>query len=215
MSFEYPTNLRNNPMVQAWISNYKKVNNCNNDDCDRCGFPHSPHVLCGWGAIFGILTIGGDRYYVDTSNVNSFVQFNNGIKRGFHWKNDIFFNRLDNSVVVTYYEKYNNSPQKRTWVIPLNEWESIVKAVSHDAAITEMTTPLPEPAVINTHTPTGIKIYGYTADQLRQYGEAEYRRGIEDAAKFVENGSFLHDQASPKRFADEVVPLIRKLGKKS
>jgi len=46
-----------------------------------------------------------------------------------------------------------------------------------------MNTPLPEPAVLNTHIPTGIKIYGYTEAQMHEYGAAEYKRAIEDAAQ--------------------------------
>lgn len=46
-----------------------------------------------------------------------------------------------------------------------------------------MTTPLPEPAVLNTHIPTGIKIYGYTEAQLREYGDRRAMAERERAAK--------------------------------
>lgn len=138
MNNKYPTNLRNHPTVQACISDYRKTNNRENKDCKTCGFPHSEYLLCGTGATFGTLIIGTDRYSVDTSNVEYFVQFRSGIGGGFHWKNDIFFQRLDGCVVVTYYEKYGNTPQKHTWRIPVIEWESIVKSVNGPEAITEI-----------------------------------------------------------------------------
>jgi hypothetical protein len=131
MNNKYPTNLRNHPMVQAWVSTYKKGINRENKDCKTCGFPHSEQLLCGMGATFGTLTLGTDRYSVDTSNVEYFVQLCSAVgEDGFHWKRDIFFRRLDGCVVVTYYEKYGNTPRKRTWRIPVIEWESIVKSVS-------------------------------------------------------------------------------------
>ena len=46
-----------------------------------------------------------------------------------------------------------------------------------------MTTPLPEPEH-DDHVDVRFKRHNcYTADQLRDYGAAEYKRGIEDAAK--------------------------------
>ena len=49
-----------------------------------------------------------------------------------------------------------------------------------------MTTPLPEPEH-DDHVDVRFKRHNcYTADQLRDYGAAEYKRGIEDAAKFAE-----------------------------
>lgn len=45
-----------------------------------------------------------------------------------------------------------------------------------------MTTPLPPKSVINTHIPTGVKIYGYTEADLKAYGAAEFQRGIDAAA---------------------------------
>lgn len=70
-----------------------------------------------------------------------------------------------------------------------------------------MTTPLPPKAVIDTHIPTGTKIYGYTADQIRDYGAAEYKRGIEAAAEICQD----YDNCNP----DYIAAAIRKLGEKS
>jgi chromosome segregation ATPase len=41
---------------------------------------------------------------------------------------------------------------------------------------------LPEKSVINTHIPTGIKIYGYTADQMRDYGD---RRAMAERERII------------------------------
>ena len=49
-----------------------------------------------------------------------------------------------------------------------------------------MTTSLPPKAVIDTHIPTGIKIYGYNSHQMREHGAAEYARAIQDAAVLCE-----------------------------
>lgn len=47
--------------------------------------------------------------------------------------------------------------------------------------------------------------------ELKAANAAEYEGGLEDAAVFIENGSFLHDESPAKRFANEVVPKIRAL----
>lgn len=61
-----------------------------------------------------------------------------------------------------------------------------------------MTTPLPEPVVIDVHIPSGYKIRGFTKDQLleyaKAYGAAEYRRAIEDAANVCHDMHYSSDE---------------------
>lgn len=38
--------------------------------------------------------------------------------------------------------------------------------------------PLPDRVVIDRHTPTGISIYGYTAQMMRDYAKAEVEKAI-------------------------------------
>ena len=47
---------------------------------------------------------------------------------GFHWRNDIFFKRLDDgSVRIRYATEFNGCPNTNDWVIPSNEWETIIQ----------------------------------------------------------------------------------------
>lgn len=127
--------LRDSPMVKAWISAYQTDKWNTHEDCHHCGFPHSPHVLCGSGATFGKVSIGRDRYSIDLSSVVFFHEFMSELGQGwgFHWRNQIYFKRDDDGgVVVRYFEQFNNHPQLKTWRIPPNEWASIVCAVSHN-----------------------------------------------------------------------------------
>lgn len=125
--------LRDSPMVKAWITAYQTDKWSTHKDCHRCGYPHSPHVLCGMGASFGTLWLGRDHYSVDFSNVVFFHDFMLKISegRGFHWRDETFFTRTgDGSVEVHYLEQYNNTPQQKMWRIPPNAWASIVASVS-------------------------------------------------------------------------------------
>lgn len=80
-----------------------------------------------------------------------------------------------------------------------------------------MTTPLPEPATLSG------QYCSYTVDQLRKYGEAEYRRGIEDAAnvcdatvEFFRGSETLHPlQTREAETAQSLAIGIRKLGETS
>ena len=66
-----------------------------------------------------------------------------------------------------------------------------------------MTTPLPEPVLSQKyHHDPRYDIAYFTADQLRAYGAAEYKRGIEDAANCY----------SPDDSATDWMDKIRKLG---
>jgi len=50
---------------------------------------------------------------------------------GFHWRNDVYFKRLeDGSVRVRRFEWFNGAPHPKDWVIPANEWASVVCSVS-------------------------------------------------------------------------------------
>ena len=51
----------------------------------------------------------------------------------------------------------------------------------------------------------------YSEGQLLEYGQACRDAALEDAAKFIEGGSFLHDQSPAKLFAEQLAPKIRGL----
>lgn len=128
--------LRKDPMIEAWIDAYQTADKkwSTHEDCRRCGFPHSPHVLCGVGAQFGRLKLGADMYSIDYSNVVFFHSFmlELGTGWGFHWRNQTYFKRDDTGAVeVRYIEQYNNHPQVKLWRIPAAEWASIVASVGH------------------------------------------------------------------------------------
>ncbi len=125
--------LRNSPMVKAWIAAYQTDKWSTHKDCFKCGYPHSPHTMCGMGSSFGRLKIGRDWYSVDFSNVVFFHDFRLRLGEGcgFHWRDDTFFKRTDDGTVeVNYFEQFNNTPQDKVWRIPPNEWASIVASVS-------------------------------------------------------------------------------------
>ncbi len=130
---EQVANLRKNPMVQHWIAEFQKGAWFPESypECPYCGWPHNSHILCGMGATFGKLTIGRDTYSVDASNVEYFVKFRDQPMRGFHWRDDVFFERLpDGTVEVRWFTQYNNTPQPEIWRIAPAEWASIVCSVS-------------------------------------------------------------------------------------
>ena len=122
--------LRQHPFVLAWIAECQKDIWFIHPDCRRCGFPHAGNLLCN-GAPFGRLYIGGEEYSVDISNVAYFVQFREKQRLGFQWRDDVYFQRKeDGRVLVTFFWKYNNFPQEKTWVIDRDSWASIVSSVS-------------------------------------------------------------------------------------
>ena len=130
--------LRNHPMVLAWIAEFRKdASHREYSDCHRCGFPHSETLLCS-GAPFGYLYIGGRLYSVDVSNVEAMVHFREKQRPGFHWRDDIYFERIkDGSVCVTSFWQYNNYPQETRWVIDRDAWASIVSSVSKSGETAE------------------------------------------------------------------------------
>lgn len=125
------TELRKDPTIAAWVSTYKKslMKWEDRSDCRACGWPHAKVLLCGSGATFGTVRLGGASYAIDASNVEFMLNFVRSLGPGFHWKNEIFFDVDDNTVVVTHLEKYNNCPQVMKWRIPLLEWRSITEFV--------------------------------------------------------------------------------------
>ena len=75
--------------------------------------------------------------------------------------------------------------------------------------------PLPEP---DTAWVDGVDQYGYdtydhaySEEQLKEYGQQCRDAALEEAAKFIESGNFLHDQSPAKLFADQLAPKIRNL----
>ncbi len=87
--------------------------------------------MCGMGSVFGRVTLGGHRFYVDTSNVEYLVEFVAGLAaNGFHWRNEWFWKRDGDDVVVSYIEAFNNCPSMKQLRIPVSEFASIVCAAS-------------------------------------------------------------------------------------
>lgn len=120
-----------NPRVLAWINAYQKEVY---KECPSCKWPHSPNVMCGMGATFGCVRLGGNTYYIDASNVEFMLGFVEKLGPGFHWKDEIFFDVKNDAVTVTHLESYNNTPQLKRWTIPVNEWQSIVEFVQSRVA---------------------------------------------------------------------------------
>ncbi|HEV2521057.1 MAG TPA: hypothetical protein VGT24_01640 [Candidatus Acidoferrales bacterium] len=122
--------LRGHLFVLEWIAEYQKSECNRHPDCFHCGFPHAENLMCN-GAPFGRLFIGKDAYSVDISNVAYMVQFREKLQCGFHWRDDIYFQRQDDgSVLVTSFWQYNNYPQEKKWVIDKDSWASIVSSMS-------------------------------------------------------------------------------------
>ena len=48
-------------------------------------------------------------------------------------------------------------------------------------------------------------------EAVTKYGQACRAAALEEAAKFIENGSFLYDQSPAKLFAEQLAPKIRGL----
>ena len=125
--------MRNVPMVDAWIRHYYGNMITPREPpspCHHCGWPHNEQILCGMGATFGSVRLGGQTYYIDASNVEFMQHFmKNELGPGFHWKNEVFFRVDGDSVIVSRVEGYNGNPNIKRWTIPLNEWRSIVDSV--------------------------------------------------------------------------------------
>jgi hypothetical protein len=119
--------LRHDPIVKAWINTYQTNNVWKKQytDCKYCGWPHSG--MCG--SVFGVMKLCGDNYWIDQSNVEYMLDFVQNLGSGFHWKNEIFFDVIDEKITIQFFEKYNNTPQKKSWIVPINEWKSIVKFI--------------------------------------------------------------------------------------
>ena len=122
--------LRTNALVTAWIKTYQGAGTWRkHPDCFKCGWPHAENLLCGSGSTFGCVTLGGNSYYIDSSNVDYMVDFVSKLGPGFHWKNEVYFDVKGQKVVISRIEPYNNCPHVKRWEIPLNEWKSIVEEV--------------------------------------------------------------------------------------
>ncbi len=125
--------MNRTPMIQAWIDAYSKQHERwgpPHVDCKFCGWPHDKHLVCGGGATFGLVRLGGKDYSVDKSNVDVMVRFIEERPSGFHWRNDIYFEVVENGVRVHFIEDFNNHPHRKSWLIPRPEWESIAKYVN-------------------------------------------------------------------------------------
>ncbi len=124
--------LRHDPVVEEWIASYQEDARTMLEDCRSCGWPHNPVTSCGLGNVFGRIKIGGRWAYIDSSNVdymrNVFIKENASL--GFHWRNDIYIKRVDNTVVISFITFYNGHPNRDRWTIPINEFASIVCAAS-------------------------------------------------------------------------------------
>lgn len=57
---------------------------------------------------------------------------------GFHWRNGVYFKRMDNqSVRLRIFGRYNGCPNYTDHEIPPNEWASIISSVSHNGENSE------------------------------------------------------------------------------
>jgi hypothetical protein len=126
-----PNHLRHDPMVAAWIADYQRDKWNQHPDCKLCGWPHATVLMCGMGSTFGQVKIGRQYVYVDTSNVASLRKFREELgATGFHWRDDVYVARSADAVVINRIEYFNGHPHVEKWVIPVNEFASIVCAAS-------------------------------------------------------------------------------------
>lgn len=128
---KHPNHLRHDPMVSAWITDYQRDKWNQHPDCTHCGWPHSPVTMCGMGSTFGRVKIGQRLTYVDSSNVAFLRKFREELgAAGFHWRDDVYVVRAADAVVISRIEYFNGHPNVHKWVIPVNEFASIVCAAS-------------------------------------------------------------------------------------
>lgn len=117
--------LRHHPIVEAWIKEYQ-AHMPIYPDCTYCGYPHYSGSACNT-APFGFCWFGENRYSVSLLNLEDFLSLRTKERKGFHWKNDIYFARLQDEVVVSFFiDNGYSCPQEKVWRIPINEWQSIV-----------------------------------------------------------------------------------------
>jgi len=124
-----------NPIISSWVEAAQKDRREKHPRCHSCGWPHSTVLLCGTGSSFGEAIFGGRSVGVDSSNVQHLLGLRKRLSamRGFHWKNDIFFEKRDNCIIVSRIEYFNNCPAVHEWSIPKTEWASIVLATMQHA----------------------------------------------------------------------------------
>ena len=124
--------LRHTPMIEAWIKRYWPDEQPAN--CNHCSFPHPPQFLCP--ATFGTVVFGDSQYSVNLNNVVFWYEFMQEFapKGAFHWRHERFFKRVPEGVEVTFFTRFNSTPQRNTWLIPALEWDSIVSQMSADNA---------------------------------------------------------------------------------
>ena len=74
--------------------------------------------------------------------------------------------------------------------------------------------PLPTPVIPASElveSSSGVFAALYLREQMQAYGQQCRDAALEEAALFIENGSFMHDQSPAKLFADQLAPKIRSL----
>lgn len=78
---------------------------------------------------------GTRNYSVSNSNRGWLTHLDQQRKgRGFHWKDDIYFRRLDSGeVLVSHIADWNYTPRFVEWVIPAEGWQTITSQVSQKA----------------------------------------------------------------------------------
>lgn len=130
--------LRNHSLVEAWIKTESErlvefgwAGRAERTDCGHCGFPHDKHLLC-LQSPYGLVYVGGEPYSVAMSNTESMIGFFEGLNTpgDFHWKKERFFTSRPDEVLIRFYSSYNNTPQEHVWVIPRNEWNTIVEQMA-------------------------------------------------------------------------------------
>jgi hypothetical protein len=132
--------LRHTPMVEAWIAAYQRYDAKHGfykktfPDCRHCGYPHIGDYDCN-NSTFGLVRFGCHDYTVSHSNLEAYVSMRSAPRKGFHWRDDFFFERTDEAVVVRYYSDFNGHPNQKELRIPLLEFKSIADAMLNCSAL--------------------------------------------------------------------------------
>ena len=114
-------------LIDGWIKEAQLDKFSKHEKCTACGYPHSPFILCGTGAVFGSAIFGGVQYAVDIGNMDYFVHLRSTIARGHHWKNDIYFYIENGEIVIRFITDFNYCPAIKEIKIPFIEWKTIIE----------------------------------------------------------------------------------------
>lgn len=105
--------------------------NTNEPKCDKCGYHHYEGMFC-IDAVRGHIIFGKNTYAITGHNEEYLKELEQKkIDAGYHWKDDIYFKRLDDgSVRVRQFVDWNYTPHVEDWVISKADWEDIVMSMA-------------------------------------------------------------------------------------